>query len=132
MSGSLLGATLALVDERSLAALYGAFAGVLVLFLVPITLLGAVSPLAVRLRVERVGEAGGAAGTIYALSTLGAIAGSFVPVLVLLPSFGTRATFYLLALVLGSISLLALVWARAPLATPGVDRPVPREGGGPW
>ncbi|MFN8516880.1 MAG: hypothetical protein U0841_30775 [Chloroflexia bacterium] len=47
--------------------------GVIFLFLVPITLLGCVSPLAIRLRLRGVTEAGGTAGSLYALSTMGSI-----------------------------------------------------------
>ncbi len=105
-------------------AFYGALLTVGLLFLGPVTLLGCLSPMALRLRMQRVSEAGGAVGTIYALSTLGSIAGAFLPVLLLLPYLGTRATFAILAGLLGGCALLAW-WlggatrVRASLSKPG-------------
>lgn len=93
-------------------AFYGALLAVFVIFLVPITLLGCVSPMAIRLRVQAIREAGKTAGAVYALSTVGAIVGSFLPVLVLIPYLGTAETFYTFALLLGGISLAALLLTR--------------------
>ena len=108
-----LTASLDAFASRSVGAFYGSLVGVILLFLVPITLLGCVSPLAIRLRLRGVAEAGGTAGSLYALSTVGSIAGSFLPVLVLIPYLGTYQTFYTFALTLGGISTLALVRVHA-------------------
>ena len=113
LSRPILNASLRAFADLDAGAFYACLIGVILLFLVPITLLGCVSPLAIRLRLRGVDEAGGTAGSLYALSTFGSIAGSFLPVLVLIPYLGTRATFYTLALVLGSVSLVGLLWARA-------------------
>ncbi|MCS7260272.1 MAG: fused MFS/spermidine synthase [Anaerolineae bacterium] len=93
--------------------LLGSFLGVLALFSVPMTLLGCVSPFAIRLAVREVGHSGHVAGSIYALSTLGSILGTFLPVLVLVPNIGTRRTFLFFALVLLGVSL-ANLWRCAP------------------
>ena len=53
--------------------------GVVLLFAVPVTLLGMVSPFAIRLSVKRVGETGTNAGNLYALSTIGSLVGAFLP-----------------------------------------------------
>ena len=70
--------------------LVGSMAGILILFSVPVTLLGCVSPFAIRLAIRDVQGSGAVAGRISALSTAGSILGSFLPVLVLIPNIGTR------------------------------------------
>ena len=75
------------------AMLGGGLLGTLGLFAVPVTLMGMVSPWAVRLAVDNVEDAGKAAGRLYALSTFGSILGSFAPAIILLPALGVRNTF---------------------------------------
>lgn len=93
--------------------LVGSFVGVLVLFSAPTILLGMVSPFAVRLAVADVREAGQVAGRLYALSTLGSFLGSLVPVLWLIPAYGTRATFLTFSLSLLALSGVGFVLVRA-------------------
>ncbi len=69
---------------------------------VPVTLLGCVSPFAIRLAVRDVNEAGRISGRIYAVSTWGSILGTYLPVLLVIPLAGTR----LAAIVFGSVLLL--------------------------
>jgi len=49
----------------------GSFVSVLILFSIPVTLLGTVSPFAIRLAVTDVQNAGRVSGQIYAISTVG-------------------------------------------------------------
>ncbi len=88
--------------------LLGSFLAVVLLLSVPVTLLGCVSPFAIRLAMRNVHSAGNVAGGIYALSTLGSIIGTFAPVLVLIPNIGTKRTFILFSLVLLVISVIGL------------------------
>ncbi len=90
----------------------GSMAAVLVLFAVPITLLGCVSPYAVRLLLQDVRTGGTVAGRLYALSTIGSILGSFLPVLLLVPNIGTRRTFVVLALLLLAVVVSGLARLR--------------------
>lgn len=94
-------------------AFYGALVGVLLLMALPVTLLGFVTPYAIRLDVRDVGSAGNTAGSIYALSTLGSIAGSFLPVLLLIPTLGTTRTYLVLALALLLPSIVGLLLVRS-------------------
>jgi len=87
----------------------GSLLGVLVLFSVPMTLLGCVSPFVIRLALRDVEHSGNVAGSIYALSTLGSILGTFLPVLLLIPLIGTRRTFLVFSLLLLFISLGGLL-----------------------
>jgi len=61
------------------------------------------------LRIQHLERAGNAAGAVYAVSTLGSILGTFLPVFWLIPTFGTRPTIFILALLLGVISAAGLV-----------------------
>jgi spermidine synthase len=100
-------------DNVAVGAFYGSLLGTILLFSVPITLLGCISPFAVRLRLADVHAAGNTAGNLYALSTVGSIIGSFLPTFLLIPVFGTRTTFLILSLALLIPSALALLAIRA-------------------
>src|SRR6478735_1480713 len=101
-------------DSVSIGAFYGSLLGVLLLFAVPITLIGFVSPFALRLLVRDVASAGHTSGGLSAVSTFGAIAGSFLPVIVLIPLVGTAKTFYILSISLMTLSAIGLVVLRSP------------------
>ena len=109
----LLGASLVAFSELDAGAFYGSLAGTLLLLAPPITLLGFISPFAIRLQIADVQTAGQTAGTLYALSTIGSIAGSFLPVLVMIPLIGTAATFIALSLLLLLPALAGLIAVRA-------------------
>ena len=95
-------------EGLDVAVLAGSFATVLILFIVPVTLLGTISPFAIRLTVEDPKTAGVTSGTIYAISTLGSFVGTFIPVLITFPTIGTRNTFLLFSLLLLFIALVGL------------------------
>ena len=87
-------------EGLDVAVLIGSFVAVLVLFSVPVTLLGTISPFAIRLSVDDPRTSGVTSGTIYAISTLGSFIGTFIPVLVTIPTIGTRSTFLVFSLLL--------------------------------
>ncbi|GAB4576212.1 MAG: fused MFS/spermidine synthase [Anaerolineae bacterium] len=80
---------------------------VMLLFAVPVTLLGCVAPYVVRLGVGDPEAVGSVAGRAYALSTLGNILGTIAPLL-LIPVVGTAWTFGLFALLLMVVGLVGL------------------------
>jgi predicted membrane-bound spermidine synthase len=88
--------------------LAGSFAAVLILFVVPITLLGTISPFAIRLSVDDPKSAGVTSGTIYAISTLGSFIGTFLPTLVTIPAIGTKNTFLVFSLLLLFVALAGM------------------------
>lgn len=112
ISRPILRVSLGAFDEVAVGAFYGSLIGVLLLFAAPVTLLGFVTPFAIRLQIADVHAAGVTAGNIYALSTLGSIAGSFLPVLLLIPLFGTARSFLILSLTLLLLSLAGLLALR--------------------
>ena len=95
-------------EGLDVAVLLGSFAAVLILFSVPITLLGTISPFAIRLSVDDPKTTGVTAGTIYGISTLGSFIGTFLPVLVTIPTLGTRNTFLVFSLLLLFVALVGL------------------------
>ena len=88
---------------------------VLLSLAVPITLLGCISPYAIRLGVRDVGEAGRISGRIYAVSTWGSLLGTYLPILIVIPQAGTRAAAVLFGVALLIIGLVGLWRTRRPL-----------------
>src|SRR5215213_3526770 len=109
----LLTGSLEAFRELDAGAFYGSLAGTLLLLAPPVTLLGFISPFAIRLQLSDLASAGKTAGSLYALSTIGSITGSFVPALVLIPLIGTAATFFILSLALLVPAMAGLVAMRA-------------------
>ncbi len=107
-----LDVSLSAFHDVAVGAFYGSLLGTLVIVGVPITLLGFVSPYAIRLLVVDLARSGKTAGNLYAISTLGSIAGSFLPVLLLIPTLGTARTFVVLALLLLVPALVGLIALR--------------------
>lgn len=95
-------------DQLQVGLLFGAFTGVLILFSLPVTLLGTISPFAIRLSLQSPQEAGRIAGRVYAISTLGSFIGTFLPVLVLIPTIGTTKTFVVFSEFLMLVSLAGM------------------------
>lgn len=101
----------AAVEKLDIAVMAGSFLSMLVLFVVPITLMGCISPFAIRLAITDPSRAGRISGRIYAISTMGSILGTFLPVLVLIPLIGTAKTFLFYSgcmFVIGFIGLFTL------------------------
>jgi len=96
------------VFELQAGLAIGSFLSVLILFSIPVTLLGCVSPFAIRLALNTVDDAGQTIGFMYAVSTFGSIIGTFAPVLFLIPEAGTALTFLIFAGVLLLVGLVGL------------------------
>src|SRR2546423_748559 len=94
--------------QLSVGLMLGSLLSVIILFAAPVILLGMASPVVIRLRIRRLETAGNAAGAVYALSTLGSILGTFLPVFWLIPTYGTRPMIFALAFLLGAISAAGL------------------------
>ncbi len=121
LSRPILERSLSAFVNYSVGAFYGSLVGVILLFAVPVTLLGFVSPYAIRLSLARVNAAGNTAGSLYALSTVGSIVGSFLPVLLLIPTIGTYWTFYSISLALLASSVIGLLILHAPRLSGGAS-----------
>ena len=108
IAGPVLRSAASAFEALSVGIMAGSFIAVLVLFIVPITLLGAISPFAIRLSVDDPAKAGQISGQIYATSTLGSFIGTFLPTLVLIPTIGTTKTFLVFGLFLLFVALAGL------------------------
>jgi len=95
---------LSLGNHLAWAALFSA----LILFSIPSFLLGIVSPYAVRLKIKNVDNSGRTVGNLYALSTAGSIAGTFLAGFLIIPLLGVTKIIFLLSAVLVLLSLFLL------------------------
>jgi spermidine synthase len=95
-------------DQLQVGILFGSFTAVLILFIIPVTLLGMISPFAIRLAIVDSRQAGRISGQIYAISTLGSFIGTFLPVLILIPLVGTTFTFLVFSLFLTMVALVGI------------------------
>jgi spermidine synthase len=122
-------ATPALLDalHGAYGSIHDAFGGslagltvmrVLVAFLVllvPSVLMGTTLPLVVRSSVLRAEHVGGRSGVLYATNTAGAIAGSLLAGLVLIPRLGIARAFAVAAGINGLVAVLAIAGGRRPV-----------------
>jgi spermidine synthase len=86
----------------------GSAATTLLIFGIPMTLLAMVSPMVIRLNTERIGLVGFSSGTVYAVSTLGSIVGTFATAFYLIPEHGTKNTILFMAALLLLVALAGL------------------------
>jgi predicted membrane-bound spermidine synthase len=112
LSRPLLGLAQSSLRNVAAGGFLGSLAVVVLLFAAPVILMATVGPFAVRLQIRRledgVAAAGRTAGTISALSTLGSILGTFLTVLVLIPTIGSAGTIFLFAAFLVALGLIGL------------------------
>ena len=87
-----------------------------ILFLLPSLILGMVTPVVIKLRLQDLSETGNVVGKIYAVATTGSIFGTFITGFVLIQWIGTRSILILVALVLVLMALaFGNLWrAKAP------------------
>ncbi len=105
-------------DQLQMGILFGSFTAVIILLIIPMTLLGIVSPFAIRLAIQQTENAGRISGRLYAISTLGSFFGTFLPVLLLIPTIGTYRTFLVLAALLALVAIIGLIFLRGKRVIP--------------
>ena len=90
----------------------------------PVLMLGAVSPWAIRLKLERIEDSARPPGRMYAISTVGSLLGTFLSALLLIPLVGTQRTFLTFALALAIVAALGLraAWRSCRSASPRCSR----------
>jgi hypothetical protein len=79
------------------------------LLLVPLSLLGTFSPIAVSLLTGSADEAGRVAGRVYGVSTIGNVAGTLLTTFILIPSIGSRNITYIFAAMLAVCAASLLI-----------------------
>src|SRR5436305_6837035 len=110
VSQSILTWSITGLAQVSVSIFLSSLLGTILLFSVPVTLLGLVSPFAIRLTTKDIGKSGSVSGSLYAISTFGSILGAFLPVLWLIPTFGVRRTL----LIFGALLFAASLWGLRP------------------
>ena len=119
-------------DAYSVGAFAGSLFGVLVLVAVPVLMLGAVSPWAIRLSSSGSRTPGRPPGRMYAISTVGSLVGTFLAALLLIPLVGTQRTFLTFALALAIVAAVGLGrrWRARAARRRGAARAARRHGQG--
>lgn len=84
----------------------GSILASLILFLPTSVLLGMVSPYAAKLKIDNLSTSGSTVGNLYAISTAGSIAGTFLSGFYLIPRFGTNKLLIMIAITLIIVSTL--------------------------
>lgn len=79
----------------------------IILFSIPSILLGMISPYAVKLKLHNLQTSGVSVGSLYALSTLGSIVGTFLAGFVLIALIGSTSIIFLLSFILFLLSIIA-------------------------
>lgn len=83
----------------------GAILSTLILFFVPSMLIGFLSPIVIKLKIDDLKNAGKVSGKVSAIATLGCILGDFIGGFYLIPHFGGNAILYVLAIILFLLTL---------------------------
>lgn len=108
LMSTILKSAAAALAALNVGALFSSLVAVMVALAAPITLLGCLSPFAIRLGVRDLQEAGRISGRIYAISTWGSLLGTYLPVLVVIPLAGSRWAALIFGGLLLVIGLLGL------------------------
>jgi len=82
------------------------------LFFLPSLLLGMIPPVAIKLILEGLGQAGKVVGRVYAASTVGSLVGTFLTAFVLIAYMGTRAIVLAVGLTLVALGTVAGALSR--------------------
>jgi predicted membrane-bound spermidine synthase len=92
----------------------GALASSAIIFSLPLGLMGVTSPFVIRLLCQEGRGIGFRAGGVYAVSTLGSVAGTLLTGLWLIPHFGTTAGFRIVAMVAALGAVVGLIASLGP------------------
>ena len=106
--------------NESFGLAWGAIASAMVMFFLPLTLLAMAGPYVIRLRARVVARVGSTSGAVYALSTIGSVAGVLVVVFWGIPQLGTRGSLLACSAALMALGALGLAAATRGRAAPVV------------
>jgi spermidine synthase len=94
----------------------GAFVSALVLFSPSLTMLGMVSPFAIKLATSRLEGIGSSSGSIYAVSTVGSVIGTLLLGFFLFPMLGSRQILIGLGVCLFALSIMVGIYEKKQFA----------------
>ncbi len=101
---------------------FGSLSAITLLFSPPIVIMGMTSPFLIRI-IAQSGHEGDSAGRIFGISTIGSVVGTFLPILVFIPTLGTAKTIMLFAAVLFVVTALGFASKRNALLSVAVAVP---------
>ena len=118
--------------RHALGVRTGALASSAVIFFLPLGLLAITSPFVIRLLAHGKLGVGVTAGSVYAISTVGSVAGTLLTGLWLIPQFGTAASFRMAAVVVAAAGALGFLfrfrpWGAIALLVPALVLLAPRS-----
>ena len=93
---------------------FGSLCAITLLFSPPIVVMGMTSPFLIRI-IARSGHVGDSAGHIFGISTIGSVLGTFLPILIFIPTLGTATTILIFAAVLFVVTALGFANRRTAL-----------------
>lgn len=93
----------------------GAIISTIILFFIPSLLVGVLSPIILKLKLDNIESAGKTSGKISAISTVGGIVGTFLGGFYLIPNFGSVHILFVLALIL--LYMIPLVDCKMDMKT---------------
>lgn len=85
----------------------GAIVATLIIFFIPAMLIGMLSPLIIKLKMESLNKVGQISGKIYAIATLGSIIGTFLGGFYLIPHYGCNEILFVLSVIIFLVLLLS-------------------------
>ncbi|MBU1177760.1 fused MFS/spermidine synthase [Patescibacteria group bacterium] len=94
--------------SASAVIFFGSLLVTLLLFAFPLVLLGMVSPFIIKLCSLHSQKIGNVAGSVFAWSTVGSVIGTFLPTLLLISIWGTKATITIFAIILIVLASLGM------------------------
>ena len=112
VAGDLLATEAVLDASERLGATLGPVLATALLLAPPMLLLGSVSPFVVRLEGQ-LSSLGVTAGRVFALSTAGSLAGTFVAAFWWIPAYGCRQTLRVLVAALVVLGIAGLAWPHS-------------------
>jgi spermidine synthase len=92
-----------LVGVNFLGPRFGALTSAVLLFAIPLLLLGMVAPYAIKLKTQELGKIGITAGNLYGIATVGSFVGAILTGFYLIPGLGINSIIYLIG---GALVLL--------------------------
>ncbi|MBQ6005337.1 MAG: fused MFS/spermidine synthase [Selenomonadaceae bacterium] len=104
---ALAGVLIVAIDTNLL--IWAAFLSCMAIFVLPLFLLGTVTPSLVKYATDNLEHNGRIVGNLNAFNTIGSIIGTFLPTFVTIPAVGTAITFLIFSGVLLSIGVIYFV-----------------------
>ena len=97
---------------RSLELRLAVIASAFLLFVLPLTLLGAVSPYVIKLRAGSMENVGRSAGTLYSVSTIGSVIAAVLTGYILVPEIGISNLMFLTGIIILLTAVLNILYEK--------------------